>query len=187
MVILGPFTGTWAASGGISDSGTLVESLVNFVGNGQLHIVRDVTGALWERSRFVSTAKSLARSQMALRTSPAIGSSSQELAYTPTCTVRGHGPLLRGTASSRRRSRVMSITTSVHSSRVPFVAATSLGRAAVDDLGYGGQAFAACEQTSRLKGCHPIAPPGRRPRPAPPQRRSAGRASRAERRRQAAP
>lgn len=44
-VIVGPFTGTWSASGGISDSGTLVEPSVNFVGNGQLHIVRDVTGS----------------------------------------------------------------------------------------------------------------------------------------------
>jgi hypothetical protein len=44
-VIIGPFTGTWSASGGISDSGTLVEPSVNFVGNGQLHIVRDVTGS----------------------------------------------------------------------------------------------------------------------------------------------
>ena len=40
-----PFPGTWSASGGISDSGTLVEPSVNFVGNGQLHIVRDVTGS----------------------------------------------------------------------------------------------------------------------------------------------
>ena len=44
-VIVGPFTGTWSASGGISDSGTLAEPSVNFVGNGQLHIVRDVTGS----------------------------------------------------------------------------------------------------------------------------------------------
>ena len=44
-VIVGPFTGTWSASGGISDSGTLAETSVNFVGNGQLHIVRDVTGS----------------------------------------------------------------------------------------------------------------------------------------------
>jgi hypothetical protein len=40
-----PFPGTWSASGGISDSGTLAEPSVNFVGNGQLHIVRDVTGS----------------------------------------------------------------------------------------------------------------------------------------------
>jgi hypothetical protein len=44
-VIVGPFTGTWSASGGISDSGTLVETSVSFVGNGQLHIVRIVTGS----------------------------------------------------------------------------------------------------------------------------------------------
>jgi len=45
-VVLGPFTGTWSASGGISDSGTLLEPSVNPVGNGEVHIVRDVTGAL---------------------------------------------------------------------------------------------------------------------------------------------
>lgn len=44
-IIVGPFTGTWSASGGINDSGTSVEPTVNFVGNGQLHIVRDVTGS----------------------------------------------------------------------------------------------------------------------------------------------
>jgi hypothetical protein len=44
-VILGPFTGTWSASGGITDAGTLVEPSVKIVGNGQLHIVRDVTGS----------------------------------------------------------------------------------------------------------------------------------------------
>ena len=44
-VIVGPFTGTWSASGGISDSGTLAETSVSFVGNGQLHIVRVVTGS----------------------------------------------------------------------------------------------------------------------------------------------
>jgi hypothetical protein len=44
-VIVGPFTGTWSASGGISDSGTLAEPTVNFVGNGELHIVRNVTGS----------------------------------------------------------------------------------------------------------------------------------------------
>jgi len=44
-VIVGPFKGTWSATGGISDSGTLVEPSVNFVGNRQLHIVRDVTGS----------------------------------------------------------------------------------------------------------------------------------------------
>ena len=45
-IIVGPFTGTWSASGGISDSGTLAENPVNFVGNGELHIVRAVTGSL---------------------------------------------------------------------------------------------------------------------------------------------
>jgi len=45
-VNLGTFTGTWTASGGISDSGTLAEPSVHVVGNGQLHIVRHVTGAL---------------------------------------------------------------------------------------------------------------------------------------------
>jgi hypothetical protein len=45
-VDLATFTGTWTASGGINDSGTLVEPRVNFVANQQLHIVRDVTGAL---------------------------------------------------------------------------------------------------------------------------------------------
>ena len=44
-IIVGPFTGTWSASGGINDSGTLAEPSVNFVGNGQLHIVREVTGS----------------------------------------------------------------------------------------------------------------------------------------------
>jgi hypothetical protein len=44
-ITVGPFTGTWSAAGGISDSGTLAEPSVNFVGNGQLHIVRDVTGS----------------------------------------------------------------------------------------------------------------------------------------------
>src|SRR5215471_8326074 len=44
-VIVGPFTGTWSASGGISDSGTLAETTVFVVGNGQLHIVREVTGS----------------------------------------------------------------------------------------------------------------------------------------------
>jgi hypothetical protein len=45
-IIIGPFTGTWSASGGISDSGSLAENPVNFVGNGELHIVRAVTGSL---------------------------------------------------------------------------------------------------------------------------------------------
>lgn len=45
-VIIGPFTGTWSASGGISDSGTLVEPSVNLRGNpGAIHIVREVTGS----------------------------------------------------------------------------------------------------------------------------------------------
>jgi hypothetical protein len=41
----GPFTGTWTATGAIADSGALIEPNVNFVGNGQLHIVRVFTGA----------------------------------------------------------------------------------------------------------------------------------------------
>jgi hypothetical protein len=45
-VIIGPFTGTWSASGGISDSGTLVEPSVRGTGQAELHIVRDVTGSL---------------------------------------------------------------------------------------------------------------------------------------------
>jgi hypothetical protein len=44
-VIVGPFTGTWSASGGISDSGTLAETTVIFADGGQIHIVRDVTGS----------------------------------------------------------------------------------------------------------------------------------------------
>jgi hypothetical protein len=44
-IIVGPFTGTWSAAGGINDSGTAVEPTVDLVGNGQLHIVRDVTGS----------------------------------------------------------------------------------------------------------------------------------------------
>jgi hypothetical protein len=43
-VLLGPFTGTWSAVGGITDRGTLVEPRVNFVGRGELHINRLVTG-----------------------------------------------------------------------------------------------------------------------------------------------
>jgi hypothetical protein len=39
-----PFTGTWAASGTINDSGTLSEPTV-FLSDGQLHIVRICTGA----------------------------------------------------------------------------------------------------------------------------------------------
>lgn len=45
VITVGPFTGTWSASGGISDSGTLAGNPVNFVGNGQLHVVRVVAGA----------------------------------------------------------------------------------------------------------------------------------------------
>ena len=45
-VALDTFTGTWSATGAISDSGTLIEPTVNFVGNGELHIVRNVTGAV---------------------------------------------------------------------------------------------------------------------------------------------
>jgi hypothetical protein len=44
-IVVGLFTGTWSASGGINDSGTAVEPTVNLVGNGELHIVRDVTGS----------------------------------------------------------------------------------------------------------------------------------------------
>jgi hypothetical protein len=40
-----PFYGTWTATGAIVDSGTLVEPYVHFVGNGQLHIERVLTGA----------------------------------------------------------------------------------------------------------------------------------------------
>jgi hypothetical protein len=38
------FTGTWAASGLINDSGTLSEPTIFFVGNGELHITRVLTG-----------------------------------------------------------------------------------------------------------------------------------------------
>ena len=44
-VILGPFTGTWSASGGINDSGTLTESTDFRVGHHQLHVVRVMTGS----------------------------------------------------------------------------------------------------------------------------------------------
>lgn len=48
-VVLGPFTGTWSATGGINDAGTLVEPTVLLVDNSvnasQLHITRVVTGA----------------------------------------------------------------------------------------------------------------------------------------------
>ena len=39
-----PPTGTWTATGAITDSGTLTESVPIFVGNGQLHIERVLTG-----------------------------------------------------------------------------------------------------------------------------------------------
>lgn len=39
------FTGTWAASGLINDAGTLTEPKIFFVGNGELHITRVLTGA----------------------------------------------------------------------------------------------------------------------------------------------
>ena len=50
-VIIGPFTGTWSASGGISDSGTLTEPTnfrvgVGAGGFGQVHFVRVMTGSL---------------------------------------------------------------------------------------------------------------------------------------------
>ncbi len=45
-VMIGPHTGTWSASGGISDAGTLVDVSDHLVGNGQIHVVRDVTGSL---------------------------------------------------------------------------------------------------------------------------------------------
>ena len=44
-VILGPFTGTWSASGGINDSGTLTESADFRAGHHQLHVVRVMTGS----------------------------------------------------------------------------------------------------------------------------------------------
>jgi hypothetical protein len=49
-VIIGPFTGTWSASGGISDSGTLVQPTdfrvgVGAGGFGQVHLVRVMTGS----------------------------------------------------------------------------------------------------------------------------------------------
>jgi len=50
-VIIGPFTGTWSASGGISDSGTLTQPVdfrvgVGVGGFGQVHLVRVMTGSL---------------------------------------------------------------------------------------------------------------------------------------------
>jgi hypothetical protein len=49
-VIIGPFTGTWSASGGINDSGTLTEPTnfrvgVGAGGGGQVHLVRVMTGS----------------------------------------------------------------------------------------------------------------------------------------------
>jgi hypothetical protein len=50
-VIIGPFTGTWSASGGINDSGTLVQPVdfrvgVGAGGFGQVHAVAVMTGSL---------------------------------------------------------------------------------------------------------------------------------------------
>lgn len=50
-VIIGPFTGTWSASGGINDSGTLVQPVdfrvgVGAGGFGQVHAMRVMTGSL---------------------------------------------------------------------------------------------------------------------------------------------
>ena len=39
-----PATGTWTATGAIADAGTLTEPFLKFVGNGQLHIERVLTG-----------------------------------------------------------------------------------------------------------------------------------------------
>jgi hypothetical protein len=45
-VIIGPFTGTWSASGGISDSGTLVQPVDFRVGQGRVvHLMRVMTGS----------------------------------------------------------------------------------------------------------------------------------------------
>jgi hypothetical protein len=45
-VIIGPFTGTWTASGGINDSGTLVQPVDFRVGQGRVvHLVRVMTGS----------------------------------------------------------------------------------------------------------------------------------------------
>jgi hypothetical protein len=43
-VIIGPFTGTWSASGGINDSGTLTQP-TDFRVDDQVHIVRVMTGS----------------------------------------------------------------------------------------------------------------------------------------------
>jgi hypothetical protein len=40
-----PVTGVWAATGAVTDSGTLAEPQLNFVGNGELQITRVVTGS----------------------------------------------------------------------------------------------------------------------------------------------
>jgi hypothetical protein len=45
QIVVGPFTGTWSATGVVTDSGTLAEPYVNFVGNGELHIERVLTGS----------------------------------------------------------------------------------------------------------------------------------------------
>lgn len=45
QIVVGPFTGTWSATGVVTDSGTLIEPYVNFVGNGELHIERVLTGS----------------------------------------------------------------------------------------------------------------------------------------------
>ncbi len=45
-VIIGPFTGTWSASGGINDSGTLVQPVDFRVGQGRVvHLMRVMTGS----------------------------------------------------------------------------------------------------------------------------------------------
>src|SRR5262249_26127624 len=44
-VMIGAHTGTWSASGGITDAGTLVDVSDHLVGNGQIRVVRDVTGS----------------------------------------------------------------------------------------------------------------------------------------------
>jgi hypothetical protein len=40
-----PATGTWSATGGVNDAGTLVEPRLNFVGNGELQITRVNSGS----------------------------------------------------------------------------------------------------------------------------------------------
>lgn len=45
QIVVGPFTGTWSSTGALTDSGTLIEPVVNFVGNGELHIERVLTGS----------------------------------------------------------------------------------------------------------------------------------------------